>query len=272
MASLGTRSTRALIFVVACGCGGSLAYYGPGSGADPGNPDGSGTSDPATSGDGEPGTPTIGTDVDTDTDTDVDTDTDTAVDPTTTYTPPPPPWANGDPGLPPPYVAQPQNQVAAVCAAIGLDADLDDNEVDVLSHDNSPELRTLTSPVAGWYDLYDRQMSKEEDGEWNESAMVRIVNAANPDGLPVLENCLGNWVTVDPDNYVDPGDDLFYMGTFWFEAGDNDLELEHLCPTVRAGSCGALEFLDDDDTTCGSGDGNSAHLDGTHLCLVAPAP
>jgi hypothetical protein len=33
-----------------------------------------------------------------------------------------------------------------------------------------------------------------------------------------------------------------------------------------------LEVLDDDDTTCAADDGNSAHLDGERLCLVAPAP
>ncbi|MEZ4238826.1 MAG: hypothetical protein R3F59_22265 [Myxococcota bacterium] len=182
------------------------------------------------------------------------------------------PWANGDPLDPPDYATPPTVELAAACADIGVPAELDDDEVDVKSHDDNLEVRTLTSPVAGWYELYDVEMSHQGTGEWNESAMVRILNDTSWLGAPVVANCDDQWVAVDPDNYGEPGDDLFYLGTFWFDAGDNVLELEHACPRIRAGSCPELEFLDDADTTCEANDGNSAHLDGEQLCLVAPAP
>jgi hypothetical protein len=183
------------------------------------------------------------------------------------------PWSNGDPTEPPPYEAPPPSSIGEDCAAAGgLEALLDDDEVDVLSHEGTLEIRTLTSPLSGWYDLYDRSMAHSGTGEWNESAMVRILNDGNPTGLPALANCGANQVTLDPDNTADPGDELLSLGTFYFELGENTLELEHLCPTVRSGTCPELEFLDDDDTTCAADDGNSAHLDGERLCMVPPAP
>ncbi|MEQ1564478.1 MAG: hypothetical protein ABMA64_02485 [Myxococcota bacterium] len=249
------------------GCGGSLDYYGKPTALAP--------TDPTTS------TPPVGT---TPTGTPaVDTGSSTVPTPTSTSTPsvtspttdtgtPPAPWADGDPELPPPYGAPPPQNIGVDCgAAGGLVPALDDDEVDVLSYD-PPEVRTLTAPVSGWFDLYDEELSHEEDDEWNESAMVRVSNLGNPTGLPALANCDSDWVAVDPDNFVDSNGDLLYFGTFWVEAGPNTLELEHLCPRVRAGSCANLEFVDDRDTTCSSGDGNSAHLDGERLCLVPAAP
>jgi hypothetical protein len=254
------------VALLGAGCNGSLAYYGKES-TTPG-PDGT---SPAPVGGETPLESSDTTSLPTGTST-------TPTDPTTTGTTAvdsgtgPVGWVNGDPGAPPPYSATPANELVGDCVTVGLVADLDVDSVDVKSHDDNLEVRTIESPVSGWYELYDRTMAREGSGEWNESGMVRVSNATVWLGLPVLSNCEDDWVAVDADNYGDPGDTLFYLGTFWFDAGDNVVELEHVCPRIRAGSCTELEFLDDDDTTCEADDGNSAHLWRDSLCLVAPTP
>jgi hypothetical protein len=247
-----------MIWLGMVACDGGLSYYGKPDALDP-------VIDPPVSTPSTESTTTTTTSTPSPT---TPTTTNSTTTPTDTGTAP---WSNGDPAEPPPYEAPPAPSIGEDCAAAGgILAQLDDDEVDVLSHEGTVEIRTLTSGVSGWYDLYDRSMAHSGTGEWNESAMVRILNAGNPSGLPVLANCGANQVTLDPDNTGDPGDELLYLGTFWFELGENTLELEHLCPTVRAGSCAELESLDDDDTTCAADDGNSAHLDGERLCMVAP--
>lgn len=252
--------------LLAAGCTGSLAYYGPGKASGTPGLDGTG---PTATGPGT--TPTDTTPGGPDTGTGAGTDT-PWTDPTETETGRPPgEWVNGDPASPPPYGAPPPTELAGSCASLGgFHAELDDDSVDVESHDDSLDSVELTSPVTGWYEVYGRAMAREGDGEWNESAMIRVSNATSWTGLPVLANCDADWVAVDADNYGDRNGTLFYLGTFWFEAGENEVELEHACPRIRAGSCPELEFLEDDDTTCAANDGNSARLREDDLCLLPP--
>lgn len=252
------------VVLVACavaGCHASLSYYD--RPALPVDPDTAST----------PTTPTVDTSTPSDTTTTTPPTTETGTPPTpTTPTTPTVPWVNGDPLAPPPYGAPPVGQIADDCALVGIAATLDDDDVTVSSHDNNLEVRTLSSPVRGWYDVYDRSWANSGPDQYNESALVRVTNAAAPLGTPVVPNCLDQWAAIDPFNAVDPGAALLYVGTFWVEAGDNGFELEHLCPTIRAGSCANLEQTGDPDTTCAADDTNEVHFPGHDLCLVAPVP
>ena len=58
-------------------------------------------------------------------------------------------------------------------------------------------------------------------------------------------------------------------GTFWLSEGENTIEMMHYCPVYRDGSCSSLHNSDDSGSTCDSSDYNSAHFDGSGLCLVA---
>jgi hypothetical protein len=186
------------------------------------------------------------------------------------------PWTNGDPLSPPPYTAAepPPAVIASPCVSVGTPSSVPDGsgEVVVESHSDNNETKELISPFEGWYDLYDLSLADSGFSEANEIARIRIVNPAFPDGFSSFANCGTDYVGPDADNFATPGTQLYYLGTFWFAAGSNTLDMQHFCPSIRAGLCPTLEELGNPDSTCASGDGNSVGLDADGLCIVAPSP
>ena len=207
------------------------------------------------------------TDVDSDADTDTDTDTDT--DPTTDSAPPP--WTNGDPSSPPP-VPGPPPDLATPCADAGMlpspILDDPDNEVIVDGVTDTADVHHLSVSNAGWYHLYNDPPANDGALQWNESVAIRITNPTFPTGSTVLTNCDADWITVDGDN-VAPVALAQYLGTFWFDAGDNAIEVAHFCPIVLAGGCGALENTNDPASTCAA-DGNRLRMVSNGLCIDEP--
>jgi len=134
--------------------------------------------------------------------------------------------------------------------------------------DDPPVSGTLEVAVAALYDVYDVSVAESGPTQTNESAFLRVPNSWDPTGLPShlgLINCLDDYVAVDPDNLgpVAAGTTQ-YMGTFWFDAGPNTVELHHYCEHYFAGSCLGLH---DAGTPCDSNI-NSVHFLGEAVCLI----
>jgi len=141
------------------------------------------------------------------------------------------------------------------------------SEIYVKSWDATLSEGTLYAYEAGWYHLYDLGMAESGASQTNETAMVRIKNSTNPDGLPAWANCDTDWFVIDADNYSPPSDRI-YTGTYWLDEGVNQLELVHFCPVYRAGACGDLHITDWSDSTCETSNPNSVHLVGDAACVV----
>lgn len=209
-------------------------------------------------------------DADTDADADADVDADTDADPHTGGGTPP--WTNGDPARPPVVTAGPA-PLSTTCAAAGMTpapiTDDPDNEVVVDGFVDTEDTHHLTVATAGWYHLWNDPPANDGTAQWNESIFVRIRNTTFPAGSTVLANCDDDWVTLDGDNVaVVPL--AQYLGTFWFDAGENTIDVFHFCPVVRAGLCTTLEDTTDPDTTCSAPDGNRLRMISDGLCVDAP--
>ncbi len=144
-------------------------------------------------------------------------------------------------------------------------------EIAVLSWDE-PRTGQMEVPQAGTYDVYDIAIAESGDRQWNESAYLRIPSGARPHGLPLFGNCNDEWIVQDPDNLGPlPAGTAMYMGTFRLDQGVVDVELHHLCPMVRNGTCTSMHNTDDPGSTCDTDNPNSVHLTGAALCL-RPVP
>lgn len=139
----------------------------------------------------------------------------------------------------------------------------------VLSWDPTSDSGTLATAVAGWYHVYDYTIAESGSSQTNETARFRIVNAGNPEGTPRFANCGEDWWVLDADNDGElPSGTRIYIGTFWLEAGQNEITMEHFCPTWRAGECASLHVPDDTSSTCDTNNANSVHFDGEGICIV----
>ena len=141
------------------------------------------------------------------------------------------------------------------------------DEIYVKSWDATQKDGTLYAYASGWYHLYDLGMAESGVSQPNETAMVRITNASNPDGYPAWANCGDDWFVVDADNISTPNERI-YTGTYWLDEGVNHLELVHFCPIFRDGACDGLHITEWSDGTCDSGNPNSVHLVGGAACVV----
>jgi len=130
-----------------------------------------------------------------------------------------------------------------------------------------PKSGDLDVPVAGLYDVYDLAIAESGPSQTNESAFLRVPNSWDPEGKPSplgLSNCDGDYVALDSDNVSPPAAGTTqYLGTFYFDAGMNEVQLHHYCSLYRDGLCPSLH---DAGTPC---DGiNSVHFLGEAVCLV----
>ncbi len=216
---------------------------------------------------GPPATDTGGPDTTT---TTTPSDPPTGTDPSTGTGSGATPPDNDDYDAPPDLVAPPSDTRDA-CGS-GVYATMTDPEIWVGASSSSSRLETTTivAPVAGWFDLYNTHIVESGDRQWNESAYFRVTNATNPDGYPLLANCVDDWVVVDLDNAGPPPGTRVYIGTFWLDVGDNTLEMRHYCDRYLAGECTSLHIPDDPNSTCDSGNINSVHFYGDGICLELP--
>lgn len=164
----------------------------------------------------------------------------------------------------------PPDEVITGCE--GATVEWRSGELVVKSWDRQSDSGTLWVSAPGWYHVYDTSVAESGASQRNESIAVRVINATDAAGHSIHANCGADWVAVDPDNGgALPSGAQVYLGTFWFDGGDNSVEMHHACPTIRSGSCTSLEDTTDSHSACDGGSPNSAHLIGTAICLV-PAP
>jgi len=126
---------------------------------------------------------------------------------------------------------------------------------------------TVWVSATGWYAIYDKALAESGPSQTNESGYLRVSNGGNPEGRPLFGNCEGWWVVVDDDNDGSGPVDPVYLGTFWLEAGDNDVALHHYCTLYRAGYCESFHNDSPEKGTCESNNWNSIHLIGEGVCL-----
>ena len=151
----------------------------------------------------------------------------------------------------------------------GSIATLPDGPIYVLSWDPTSATGTLVTSLAGWYHVYDYTIAESESSQTNETAYFRISNATTPDGAPYHANCGDEWMVMDADNGgALPSGTRIYIGTFYLEAGPNDVTMHHYCPLQRAGECDELHNTSDSSSTCETGNVNSVHFDGEGICIV----
>jgi hypothetical protein len=252
---------RRAVVLLAVGCGGGLTYYGP--------PGGDG---PRPSSDAEDPVDTATTAPTSDSASTLESTGDSGTPPVPTA----PAWTNGDPVVPPPYTEldPPALVRPEACVTIGLATSVPDGSgtVVVESQSDNNEVKDLSSPVTGWYDLYDLSLADSGASETNEIARIRVRNGLFPDGSSAYANCGSDWVGPDADNVGATGSELYYLGTFWFEPGVNTLDLQHFCLSIRQGICPELEDLSDPGSTCASDEENGVGLVADGLCLVEPEP
>ncbi|NOY24742.1 MAG: hypothetical protein GXP62_02620 [Oligoflexia bacterium] len=151
------------------------------------------------------------------------------------------------------------------CEDSGVSVVFSPDEIYVLSWDTTTAEGTLTATESGWFHLYDTSIAESGASQSNESAYIRVANATNPSGAPLFANCGSDYVVVDADNESTPGSERYYIGTFWLDAGDNQLTLNHYCPLYRAGIC--TELHQPGDTPCDGGDANSVHVKAEGICV-----
>jgi hypothetical protein len=142
-------------------------------------------------------------------------------------------------------------------------------ELAALSYDTDPSIGMLNSTLTGNFHVYDIVPAESGAAQWNESMYLRVTNTTESIGMPVRENCGGDFIVVDADNQGDlPAGTTQYLGTFWLEAGDNNVEVWHACPRMRDGECPDQHIEDEPSSTCDSTNINSVHLTGQAICLV----
>ncbi|HCP45240.1 MAG TPA: hypothetical protein DIU15_04330 [Deltaproteobacteria bacterium] len=143
------------------------------------------------------------------------------------------------------------------------------DEIYVLSWQDQWAEGTLSTDAEGWYHVYDFSVAESGDSQWNETVSFRVTNATNPTGAPYWENCDGEWWVEDADNDGSPPPGaVLYIGTFWLDSGDNSLQMNHYCPVYRDGNCTSFHRDEVPESTCDSGNVNSAHFLGEGICLV----
>ncbi len=155
-----------------------------------------------------------------------------------------------------------------------VSASFDSAEIYVKSWERQTDGGTLSAAESGWYHIYDWSLAESGASQTNEVSYLRITNDRRPDGEPYHTNCADEWVVADFDNAGTPSQRI-YAGTFWLEAGANDLTLIHYCPLERRGYCPEFHDTSDPASTCESDGPNSVHFTGEGLCLVRvdlPAP
>lgn len=150
----------------------------------------------------------------------------------------------------------------------GTTVRLSPEELFVFSWDSTTSTGTLEAEEAGWYHLYDLDWAESGDSQRNESAFVRITNGTTSLGYPRIANCEDDWIIRDADNEPTAPAMLQYGGTFWLDAGPNEVSLIHNCPRVRAGSCAVFHDTSTEESTCDSLNVNSVHMVGEAFCVV----
>ena len=150
----------------------------------------------------------------------------------------------------------------------GIEIEMSPDEIYVVAWEPSQATGTLHAPSSGWYHIYDHALSESGASQRNESVYLRIPNVDHPDGKAMFKNCDSEWIVLDADNQGAPSTtSRQYMGTFWLVEGANEVQLNHYCPLYRSGQCGSFHNADVEDSTCDAGNGNSAHLTGTGVCM-----
>ena len=178
---------------------------------------------------------------------------------------PPEPEPEPDPGPDP----DPPGDLLHGCDSPSATATWGDGEVWVSTTGSMTRRGNLDVSETGLFHIYSAYSAESGATQMNESAYYRIENDTAPDGLPLYGNCGDEWVVRDMDNDEPwaPGDYL-YIGTFFLEEGDNDLELNHYCELFSAGECAEFHVDEDETSTCPSSNPNSAHFSGD-VCLLA---
>jgi hypothetical protein len=146
------------------------------------------------------------------------------------------------------------------------EASWSDGEIYVLSWDDTSASGVLWSNQAGWFHVYNSYLAESGSSQFNESAWFRIRNSTFPDGEPFHTNCGDDYIVEDHDNSGSSTTSLIYIGTFWLDTGDNDLQMNHYCPLYRSGECSSFHNTGHD-TTCDSSNVNSVHYSGEGLCI-----
>lgn len=147
-------------------------------------------------------------------------------------------------------------------------ATFDSEQIWVGSTTRTSDEGVLYAPEAGWYDLYNTHLAESGASQLNESTFFRVRNDSNPRGWPLLGNCGDAWVVVDSDNLGPAPGVQEFVGTFWFDAGENLLEMTHYCTLYRAGMCPEHHTDTPSNQTCDSNNIHSAHFMGFAICLV----
>ena len=147
------------------------------------------------------------------------------------------------------------------------EASFSPGEIYVLSYEPTSASGTLTAGVSGWYHGYDFSLAESGASQTNEESYLRIGNARRPGGEPYWANCEDEWIVDDLDNDGLASGTRVYTGTFWLEAGDNTLTLNHYCPLYMDGYCPEFHETSDSGQTCDAGAANSVHFNGEGLCL-----
>lgn len=140
------------------------------------------------------------------------------------------------------------------------------SEIYVFSWDPSTASGVIISDANGWFHVYDYSLAESGPSQTNEVSYFRIRNARRPNGEPYFNNCLSEWIVDDFDN-IELQASRIYIGTFWLEAGENQLELNHYCPIQRSGYCSSFHDNNTSNSTCDSSGVNSVHFNGLGICL-----
>ena len=144
-------------------------------------------------------------------------------------------------------------------------------EIYVLGSNATTATGVLRASTPGWYAIYDIALAESGGSQTNESAYLQIANSSNPDGRPLYENCEGWWILADSDNDGTAPLDPIYLGTFWLDAGDNEVTLRHYCELYRQGLCTSFHNAAPSNGTCDSSNPNSAHFNGDGVCMTTHA-
>ena len=83
-----------------------------------------------------------------------------------------------------------------------------------------------------------------------------------------MANCEDDWIIRDADNDPALPAVLQFGGTFWLDAGSNEVSMHHYCPRIRDGSCSILHDTSVEESTCDSSNANSVHMVGEAFCVV----
>lgn len=143
-----------------------------------------------------------------------------------------------------------------------------EDEIWVGAHGNTTASGALHAPAAGWYHVYNTHIVESGATQHNESVFFHVPNATHPDGLPAFGNCGDDYVVVDGDNDGPPAGNQTLIGTFWLDAGDNELVMTHYCTLYDQGRCPEHHIDQPSSQTCDTNNINSVHFMGFGVCLV----